>query len=107
VSYLIRFDQGKPHTIAHYIHEIEGVLGALCSQTPKPAVGDQSRSGTWQRLETLPAQVRLCTICQKVQHKLDNPLPKRVEQELLLLARWDPQAAALQREKMMAQYRQR
>jgi hypothetical protein len=70
-------------------------------------VGDQSLKGTWQRLEVLPPQVRLCTVCQKAQHKLDNPLPARVEQELLLLARWDVKAADLQREKMMAHYRQR
>lgn len=105
MSYLIRFDQGKPHTIAHFIHEIDGIFGALCSQTPKPAVGDESRLGIWERLEALPPQVSLCAICQKIQHKIENPLPERVEQELQLLARWDPQAAARQREKMMTHYR--
>ena len=107
MSYLIRFDQGKPHAIAHLIHEIDSVFGALCSQTPKPAIGDESRLGDWQRLEALPPQVRLCATCQKIQHKIENPLPERVEQELQLLARWDPQAAALQRERMMAHYRQK
>jgi hypothetical protein len=105
MSYLIRFDQGQPNPIAHLLHEINGVTGALCSQTPKPAVGDESQKGKWQRLEALPAKVRLCTVCQKIRHKLNNPLPERVEQELALMAKWDEKAAARQREKMLAHYR--
>ncbi|MCP4425300.1 MAG: hypothetical protein GY803_12465 [Chloroflexi bacterium] len=107
MSYLIRFYRQKPHPIAHYVHKINGVTGALCSHTPKPTVGQQSRNGEWELLETLPENVRLCHICQKVKHKLDNPLPARVEQELKMLARWDTRAAAMQREKMVAFYLQK
>jgi hypothetical protein len=107
MSYLIRFYRKTPHTVAHHVHEIDGVTGALCSQTPKPAVGQQSRSGEWELLETLPPKVRLCHVCQIIKHKLDNPLPDRVERELKMLARWDPRAAAIQREKMIAFYRQK
>ena len=107
MSYLVRFYRETPHPIAHYVHKIDGVTGALCSQTPKPAVGQQSRNGVWELLEALPADVRLCQVCQKIKHKLDNPLPDRVERELKLLALWDPRAAAIQREKMVAFYRQK
>jgi hypothetical protein len=72
----------------------------------KTAVSDESQKGKWQRLEALPPKVRLCGTCQKIRHKLDNPLPERVERELALLAKWDAKAGALQREKMMALYRQ-
>ena len=106
MSYLIRFYQGKPHLVAHHVHKVNGIEGALCSQVPQPAVGTQSRHGDWVTLETLPPKVRICQICQKVRHKLDNPLPERVERELEMFARWDPKAAALQREKMEAYYRQ-
>ena len=106
MSYLIRFYQEKPHSVAHYVHRVNGIEGALCSQIPEPAVGTQSQQGEWVSLESLPPKVRICQICQKVKHKLDNPLPERVEQELAMLARWDPKAAALQREKMEAHYRQ-
>lgn len=102
MSYLIRFHQGKPHHVAHYVHAINGIEGALCSQVPEPAVGTQSQQGDWVSLETLSPKVHICQICQKVKHKLDNPLPERVEQELKMPARWDPKAAALQREKMEA-----
>lgn len=105
MSYLIRVYQGKAHQIAHYVHEVNGVTGALCSQTPKPAVGDQSRNGQWTLLETLPPKVKLCQVCQKRKNKLDNPLPERVERELEMMAQWDPQAAAIQREKMLDVYR--
>ena len=82
-------------------------MGALCSSTPKPAAGDQSRNGQWELLETLPPAVKICQICQRRKHKLDNPLPERVERELKMLARWDAKAAALQREKMMVFYRKK
>ena len=107
MSFLIRVYQGKAHQIAHYVHEINGVTGALCSSTPKPAVGDQSRNGQWSLLETLPPNVKLCLVCQKRKHKLDNPLPERVERELEMLAQWDPKAAAVQREKMLEIYRKK
>lgn len=106
MSFLIRFYQGKPHAVAHYVHRVNGIEGALCSQVPQPAVGTQSRHGDWVLLETLPPNVRICQICKKIKHKLDNPLPERVEQELEMLARWDPKAAAFQRKKMEAHYRQ-
>jgi hypothetical protein len=105
MSYLVRFYQRKPHPIAHRVHQIGGVIGALCSKTPKPAVGDQTRSGEWELLETLPPEVRICHICQRIKQKLDNPLPERVERDLEKLALWDPRAAALQRQKMLAYYR--
>lgn len=105
MSYLVRFYQGQPHRVAHRVHQVNGVEGALCSQTPRPATGDQTRSGEWELVETLPPGVRLCRVCQKIQHKLDNPLPLRVENELERLAFWDPRAAALQRQKMLAYYR--
>ena len=105
MSYLVRFYQRKPHPIAHRVHQIDGVTGALCSQTPKPAVGDRTRSGEWELLETLPPEVRICHICQRIKQKLDNPLPERVERDLAKLAQWDPRAAVLQRQKMLAYYR--
>ncbi len=92
--------------MAHWVHKVKGVEGALCSQTPKPAVGDRSRSGEWQLVETLPPQVRVCRVCERIKQKLDNPLPARVERELEMLARWDTRAAAFQREKMLAFYRE-
>ncbi len=107
MSYLIRFYREQPHRIAHHVHKIDGITGALCSQTPKPAVGQHSRNGIWELLETLPTEVRLCQVCQKIKHKLDNPLPARVERELEMLARWDTRAAAIQRQKMVAFYRQK
>jgi len=105
MAYLIRFRLGKPHHVAHHVHKIGGVVGALCSQMPTPAVGDRSQGGDWELMETIPPQVRICRVCEKIKHKLDNPLPARVENELAMLARWDQQAAALQREKMLAYYR--
>ncbi len=107
MSYLIRLQQGKTHDIAHYIHEMDGVSGALCSRKPKPAVGDQTLNGIWITVDELPPAVQICRACQRMQHKLDNPLPERVEQDLEKLARWDPQAANRQREKMMDIYRQK
>lgn len=104
-DYLIRLNGRKPHTIAHLIHTVDGVTGALCSHTPQPAVGDSTTSGQWELLGNLPPSVRICHVCQKIQHKLDNPLPPRVESDLEKLARWDPRAAAIQREKMLAFYR--
>ena len=105
MAYLIRIYQGKPHQVAHLIHSVNGVQGALCSPTPKPAVGDRSRSGLWEIVETVPPGVRVCRVCQRIKQKLDNPLPARVERELEMLARWDTRAAALQREKMLDHYR--
>lgn len=107
MSYLIRIYQGKAHRIAHHVHQVDGVTGALCSSTPKPAEGDQSNTGQWQLLETLPSNVNICQICQRIKHKLDNPLPPRVERELEMLARWDTKAAAMQREKMLDFYRKK
>lgn len=107
MSYLVRFYQQKPHPIAHRVHQIDGVTGALCSQTPKPTAGDRTRSGEWELVETLPPGVRICHICQRIKQKLDNPLPERVERDLEKLAFWDPRAAAIQREKMIAFYRQK
>ncbi len=107
MSYLVRFRAGKPHFVAHRVHEIDGVVGALCSKVPKPAEGDHPQSGEWRLVDKLPADVRICQHCQKIQHKLDNPLPARVERDLEKLALWDPRAAALQREKMLQYYRQK
>lgn len=107
MSYLVRFYQRKPHRVAHYVHEVHHVTGALCSQTPTPAVGDMSRNGEWELLETLPPDVKICRICQHLKHKLDNPLPERVERELAMLARWDSRAAEIQRQKMVNFYRQK
>jgi hypothetical protein len=107
MSYLVRFYQRKPHPIAHRVHQIDGVTGALCSKTPKPAVEDRTRSGAWELLEALPPEVRICHICQRIKQKLDNPLPERVEQDLAKLAQWDLRAEALQRQKMLAYYREK
>jgi hypothetical protein len=107
MSYLVRVHQRKLHSIAHRTHKIDGVTGALCSQTPKPAVGDRTRSGEWKLIEALPPEVRICHICQRIKQKLDNPLPERVEQELEKLALWDRRAAALQRQKMLTYYREK
>ncbi len=105
MKYLVRYRLEKPHFIAHLVHETGGVTGALCSYKAKPAVGDRSQSGEWQLVDKIPPEVRLCQRCQKKKDKLDNPLPARVERELEKLALWDPRAAALQREKMLAYYR--
>lgn len=107
MAYLVRFHQEKPHPIAHHVHQVSGVWGALCSQAPTPAAADASQNGVWEMVEDLPPGVRLCHICQKVKHKLDNPLPARVERDLEKLALWDPRAAALQREKMLQVYRRK
>ena len=106
MDYLVRIRLSKPHTIAHYVHDVKGVVGALCSQKPKPAVGDQTHGGEWELVSALPKGVRVCLVCQKRKEKIDNPLPARMEKELEKLALWDPQAAAFQREKMLARYRQ-
>lgn len=105
--YLIRSLHGKPHVIAHLVHEVAGRVGVLCSQKAKPAAGDRSLSGEWSLAEALPQGVRLCQHCQKKRDKLDNPLPARVERELAKLALWDARAAALQRQKMLAHYSQK
>lgn len=106
MDYLVRFDKGKPHRIAHYVHDVDGITGALCSQVPTPAAGQQTQSGQWELVTAIPATIKLCLICQRRKQKLDNPLPARVEKELELLARLDPRAAAFQREKMLVRYRQ-
>jgi hypothetical protein len=105
MTYLIRFRLGKPHLVAHHLHNVSGVAGAFCSQTLMPGVGHPAKSGTWEIAESLPPQVRVCRVCERLKHKLDNPLPARVERELELLARWDTRAAALQRKKMLTYYR--
>jgi hypothetical protein len=107
MAYLVRFFQGRPHSIGHLVHKIDGVEGALCSQTPKPAVGNRTRSGEWERIEQLPPNTRICQICQRIKQKLDNPLPPRVERDLERLAQWDERAAALQRQKMLTYYREK
>ena len=105
MEYLVRLRRGKTHSIVHHVHTVNGVTGALCSPTPKPAAGDESLNGKWELLENLPPKARLCRVCQKLKQKLDNPLPERVEQELEKLARWDKRAADLQREKLLIYYR--
>ena len=107
MEYLIRFRRGKPHHVVHHVHTMHGVIGALCSPAAKPAEGDETLSGRWELLENLPPKVRICLICQKVKHKLDNPIPDRVEHELKRLALWDQRAADIQRQKMLAYYRNR
>jgi hypothetical protein len=107
MDYLVRIRFSKPHTIAHYVHEIDGVVGALCSQQPKPAVGDRTQGGEWELVSGLPKSVRVCLVCQKRKEKIDNPLPARMEKELEKLALWDPRAAAFQREKMLTHYRKK
>lgn len=107
MSYLVRFDRGRPHHIAHRLHEVQGVAGALCSQIPTPAVGQTSRSGRWEVLEMLPEEVRICHVCAKIQQKLENPLPARAEEELRRLALWDPAAAERQRQRLLAYYREK
>jgi hypothetical protein len=104
MDYLVRFDKGKLHQIAHFVHEVNGISGALCSPQPKPVAGEQTQSGRWELVTAIPPTIKLCLVCQKRKQKLDNPLPARVEKELELLARLDPRAAAFQREKMLAQY---
>lgn len=106
MDYLVRFRQGNLHNVAHYVHQKQGVTGALCSQVPKPAVGDQTQSGQWELISALPPGVKICLVCQKRKQKLANPLPARVERDLEKLARWDVRAAAFQREKLLAHYRQ-
>jgi hypothetical protein len=107
MDYLVRIRLDKTHRVAHYVHEVTGVVGALCSQKPKPAVGDQTQSGQWKLVSALPAGVQICQVCQKRKQKLDNPLPTRVERDIELLSRWDPRAAELQRKKMLAYYQQK
>jgi len=107
MSFLVRFDRGRPHHIAHRVHELHGATGALCSQTPTPAAGQTSTSGTWELLEELPDGVRVCHVCAKIQQKLENPLPPRAEEELRRLAQWDPAAAARQRERLLKIYREK
>ncbi len=97
---------GRKLLRTEHVHHINGVTGALCSQKPKPAVGEQTQSGQWELVTALPPGVKICLVCQKRQQKLDNPLPPRVERDLERLARWDTRAAAFQREKMLAHYRQ-
>lgn len=104
MAYLVRFRWRKPHEIAHYMHKLNGIEGALCSSTPAPAVGDENKGGRWELLENLPPNVRLCHLCQKRKLKLENPLPERLERELAKLALWDPQAAERQRQKMLLIY---
>ena len=105
MDYLVRLRLGKAHTVAHHVHQVNGVTGALCSTSPKPAEGDESLSGRWEVLYALPKGVRICQVCAKMKQRLDNPLPPKVEKELEMLARWDPRAAERQREKMIATYR--
>lgn len=105
MDYLVRFRQGNLHNVAHYVHQKQGVTGALCSRKPKPAVGDQTQNGQWELVTALPTGVKVCLVCQKRKEKLDNPLPARVERDLEKLARWDARAAEFQREKMLAHYR--
>lgn len=105
MDYLVRFDKGKLHQIAHFVHEVDGITGALCSPQPKPVAGEQTQSGRWELVTAIPPTIKLCLVCQKRKQKLDNPLPARVEKELEMLARLDSRAAAFQREKMLAQYR--
>ncbi len=107
MDYLVRVRLDKTHRVAHYVHEVNGVVGALCSQKPKPAAGDQTQSGQWALVSALPTGVQICHICQKRKQKLDNPLPVRVERELELLSLWDTRAAELQRKKMLAYYQQK
>ncbi len=105
MEYLVRFRVGKPHTVAHHVHRVKGITGALCSQSPKPAVGSRSQNGAWELTENLPPNVRICFICQRRKQKLDNPIPERIERELEKLALWDSRAAAIQRQKMLDYYR--
>ena len=107
MDYLVRIRMSKPHIIAHYVHEVDGVTGALCSQIPKPAVGNSTLNGDWELVTALPTGVRVCLVCQKRREKLANPIPARVEKELEKLALWDTRAAAIQREKMLAYYRKK
>ena len=107
MDYLIRIRLSQPHIIAHFVHEVNGVMGALCSKKPKPAVGDKTQSGEWELVSALPRGVRVCLVCQKRKEKIDNPIPARVEKELARLALWDPRAAEIQREKMLAHYRKK
>lgn len=105
MSYLVRAHPRKQHPIAHRANKIDGTTGALCSQQGKPSAGDWSKQGEWQLVDALPPGVRLCHRCQRIQQKIDDPLPKRVKQELEMLARWDARAASIQRAKMIARYR--
>ena len=107
MDYLVRIRMSKPHIIPHYVHEVAGVTGALCSQIPKPAVGNRTLNGEWELVSALPTGVRVCLVCQRRREKLANPIPARVEKELEKLALWDPRAAAIQREKMLVYYRKK
>jgi len=107
MDYLVRIRLSKPHIIAHFVHEIDGVVGALCSQKPKPAAGNRTQSGVWELVSALPSGVRVCLVCQKRKEKIDNPIPARVEKELERLALWDSRAAEIQRAKMLAYYRKK
>ncbi len=73
MDYLVRFQQGNLHRVAHYVHEVHGVVGALCSRKPKPAAGDQPRNGRWELVTALPPGVRICLRCQKRKQKEMNP----------------------------------
>jgi len=107
MDYLVRFGQKRLHRIAHYVHEVDGTTGALCSHHAKPAAGERSQSGQWDIVSAIPPNIKVCQICQKRKQKIDNPLPDHVEKELELLTRLDPRAAKIQREKMLSIYRQK
>lgn len=104
MAYLVRFPWRKLHEKAHYVHNVNGVMGALCSSTPKPAVGEENKGGRWELLENLPPNVRLYHLCQKRKQKLENPLPERMERELQKLVLWYQQAAERQGQKMLVLY---
>ncbi|PID84944.1 MAG: hypothetical protein CSB13_10585 [Chloroflexi bacterium] len=105
MDYLVRTHLHKVHPIAHYVHERNGRVGALCSPKPTPAVGERTQSGEWGLVDALPPHVKVCLVCQKRKAKLEDPLPERVKKELERLAWWDPRAAAIQRQKALAHYR--
>ena len=107
MDYLVRIHQGKSHLVAHYVHEVNGIVGALCSRKPTPAVGEQTQMGQWELVSALPSHTRVCLICRKRKQKIDNPLPARVERDLERLAQWDPRAGKIQREKMLKFYREK
>lgn len=65
MDYLVRFDKGKLHPIAHYVHDVGGTTGVLCSQVPKPEAGQRIQSGQWELVTAIPATIKLCLICQK------------------------------------------
>lgn len=104
MPFLVRFAGDTPHNVAHHTHEINNKIGALCSSSPYPAVGEQSQKGEWRFVDDLPQEVVLCKNCYRAKAKKENPLPARVQRELELLAKWDPKAAARQKERMMVKY---